>query len=91
MFENLFIKSLFFFIINIIIFYLVNLLILKKNFLIDLKNNSSHKRLINSDIVPISGGIMILFNLFLFNYFSLLNYLLITCIFIIGLFADIQN
>ena len=34
----------------------------KKNFLIDLKYSSSHKKLINSDIVPISGGVIIYLN-----------------------------
>ena len=77
--------------INITVFYLINSIILKNNLLIDLKNISSHKKLLNLDIVPISGGIILFLNLLFFNYFNLFNLIFITAIFLIGLFADIQK
>ncbi|WP_440653643.1 hypothetical protein [Candidatus Pelagibacter sp. HIMB1506] len=91
MINSLFLQSLLIFFINISVFYLVNKFILKKNFLIDLKKKNSHKKLINLDEVPISGGVVIFLNLLFFNYFSLVNYILISLIFLIGLLADIQR
>lgn len=88
---NLISQLLFFFLLNIILFALLNFLILKNNFLIDLKSSSSHKKLISPELVPVSGGVIIFLNLFFFNYFNLLNLILIASIFLIGLFADIQK
>ena len=89
--EYFLIKFLLILLINITVFYLINSIILKNNLLIDLKNISSHKKLLNLDIVPISGGIILLLNLLFFNYFNLFNSIFITAIFLIGLFADIQK
>lgn len=89
--ENLIIQSTFIFLFNFVLFALINFFILKKNFLIDLKHSSSHKKLINSDIVPVSGGVIIYLNFLFFNNFDLFNLSLITLIFLIGLFADTQK
>lgn len=89
--ENFIAKLLSILLTNLTIFYLTNLFIIKTNFLVDLKNISSHKNLLNSDLVPISGGIILFLNLLLLNYFNFLNIVLIALIFLIGLFADIQK
>ena len=89
--ENLIIQLTFIFLFNSVLFALINFFILKKNFLIDLKYSSSHKKLINSDIVPVSGGVIIYLNFLFFNNFNLFNLSLITLIFLIGLFADMQK
>ena len=79
-------------IFNLALFYFMNLIILKKNFLIDVKNISFHKQLISKDIVPISGGIIILINSLLFNFFeSFVNQIIMIIIFLIGFLADIQK
>ena len=75
-----------------VIFNFFFILILKKNLFVDIKNFSSHKQLINSDAVPISGGIIILLNSLFFNFFNnTFNQFLIFGVFIIGLLADIQK
>ncbi len=77
---------------NIILFSVINTLILKKNFLVDIKNFSFHKNLISSDLVPISGGIIILLNsLFLNFFYEQYNQFLIIGVFLVGLFADIHK
>ena len=57
-------------IFNLVLFYFVNFIILRKKFLIDIKNTSFHKQLISKDLVPISGGVIILINSLLFNFFD---------------------
>ena len=89
--ENLIINFFFLLIFNLLVFYLINFLILKNKILIDIKNSSFHKQLINSDLVPISGGTVIFLNLLIFNYFNLFNQILIIAIFLLGLLADIQK
>ena len=88
---HLIINFFFVLIFNLSVFYLINFLILKNKILIDIKNVSFHKQLINSDLVPISGGIVIFLNLLIFNYFNLFNQILIIAIFLLGLLADIQK
>ena len=79
-------------IFNLVLFYFVNFIILRKKFLIDIKNTSFHKQLISKDLVPISGGVIILINSLLFNFFdSFANQILISIIFLIGLLADTQK
>ncbi len=89
--ENLIINFFFVLIYNLLVFYLINFLISKNKILIDIKNTSSHKQLINSDLVPISGGLVIFLNLLLYNYFNLFNKILIIALFLLGLLADIQK
>jgi len=85
---NLFI----FFVINFFVFFLINFILLKKNLLIDEKAKSPHKQLVNNELVPISGGIILLINCFFFNFITFSIALpLIIGIYLIGLLADIQR
>jgi len=92
-FSNISISNFFLILIlNLSMFYLVNLIFIKKNILIDMKKGSSHKQLINRDMVPISGGIILLLNCLFFGFFNnIISHLLIFSIFLIGLFADLQK
>ena len=77
---------------NIIIFSLINILFLKKNFLIDNKNFSKHKSFANTEIVPLSGGIVLLIGCLSINLFnSLINNILITATFFVGFLSDTQR
>lgn len=77
---------------NIFLFISINLLCTKQNILIDLKKSSLHKRFLNRDLVPISGGSILLINCLLFGIFNNLeNQIIILVIFFIGLFADLQK
>ena len=89
--ENLIINFFFILIYNLLVFYLINFLISKNKILIDIKNTSSHKQLINSDLVPISGGLVIFLNLLLYNYFNLFNKILIIALFLLGLLISGEN
>ncbi len=78
--------------INLLLFFFLNTLFFKKNILIDQKKTSSHKQLINKDAVPLSGGIILLINCIFFDIFnSWQNQILISTIFLVGLFADLQK
>jgi UDP-N-acetylmuramyl pentapeptide phosphotransferase/UDP-N-acetylglucosamine-1-phosphate transferase len=65
----------------------LNFLLKKKNFLLDNKG-LPHKSFASKEAVPLSGGFIILFNLFLFstNYLFLYFFILI---FILGIFSDL--
>ena len=77
------------FIIIFILFNLLNFLCLKNNILIDLTTKLNHKKLTNKKYVPITGGILIVFSLFFFLLqISLINKLIFTLIFILGLLSD---
>jgi len=77
---------------NIVIFSLINILFLKKNFLIDNKNFSKHKSFANTEIVPLSGGIVLLIGWLSINLFnSLLNNILIAATFFVGFLSDTQR
>ena len=79
-------------VLNLLLFYVINFILVKKNILIDLKKTSSHKQLINTDLVPVSGGLILLINCIIFNIFdNLLNQVLVLSLFLIGLFADFQK
>ena len=68
--NNLLLNFFIFFVINFFLFFLTNFILLKKNLLIDEKSKSPHKQLVNSELVPISGGIILLINCFFFNYLT---------------------
>ena len=77
---------------NILLIFLLNSIFLKKKFLID-KKQLVHKSYISKDIVPISGGFLIIFNLLFFNSNHLANFFFFG-IFCLGIFSDlliIQN
>ena len=78
--------------INLILFFSLNYIFFKKNILIDKKKTSTHKQLINRDAVPISGGIILLINCIFFDIFNgWQNQILISLIFLVGFFADLQK
>ena len=78
--------------INLILFFSLNYIFFKKNILIDKKKTSTHKQLINRDTVPISGGIILLINCIFFDIFNgWQNQILISLIFLVGFFADLQK
>ena len=72
---------------SISLLILVNFFFKKKSFLVDNKN-LVHKSFTSKESVPLSGGIVIFFNLALFsnNHFILLFFFLI---FILGIFSDL--
>ena len=79
-------------VLNLLLFYVINFILIKKNLLIDQKTTSSHKQLINTDLVPVSGGLILLINCMVLNVFdNLLNQVLISFLFSVGLFADFQK
>ena len=94
--EYFLIKFLLILLINITVFYLINSIILKNNLLIDLKNISSHKKLLNLDIVPISGGIILLLNLSALTFlqkhrYSSLNKFTLRAFFIYSIYYNIYS
>ena len=78
--------------INFLLLLFLNSIFIKKNILIDKKKTSLHKQFISRDEVPISGGIILLMNCTFFDIFnSWLNQIMISFIFLVGLFADLQK
>ena len=65
--DKFLLNFLIFFVINFVLFFLINFILLKQKFLIDQKSKSSHKQLINNELVPISGGIVLFVNCFLMS------------------------
>ncbi len=77
---------------HILLIFFLNYFFLKKNVLVD-KKQLAHKSFISKDLVPISGGFLIFFNLLLFNDNYLANIFLFA-LFFLGVFSDlliIQN
>ena len=71
---------------GLIIFFL-NSFFLKKNFLID-KKQLFHKSFASKDLVPISGGFLIIGNLLFFNSNYLANIFFLS-IFLLGILSDL--
>ena len=71
---------------SILLISLFNFFFYKKEFLLD-KKKLSHKSFLSNNSVPLTGGIVILFNLLIFSN----NYLIIffILIFILGVFSDL--
>jgi UDP-N-acetylmuramyl pentapeptide phosphotransferase/UDP-N-acetylglucosamine-1-phosphate transferase len=74
-------------IFNILLIFLLNILFLKKKFLLD-KKQLVHKSFISNDIVPLSGGFLIFFNLLFFNKNYLENIFFLG-IFLLGILSDL--
>lgn len=77
----------FFIISNILFIFLLNKILLKKDFLVD-KKKLKHKHFISREPVPISGGFLILLNLFFLNNNYLENFFYFA-IFFLGIFSDL--
>jgi UDP-N-acetylmuramyl pentapeptide phosphotransferase/UDP-N-acetylglucosamine-1-phosphate transferase len=72
---------------NVLLIFFLNIIFIKKKILIDVKK-LSHKSFTSKDLVPISGGFLILFNLFFFNsnYFANFFFFLL---FFLGVLSDL--
>ena len=85
---NLFFDSL----ILITLIFFVNFFLLKTNLLFDKTNISKHKKLLNKEKVPLSGGILILLTIFLLlKDINILSKLIFLLIFLLGLLSDIDK
>jgi len=73
--------------IYILIIFILNRFFLKINFLID-KKQLVHKSYVSKDLVPISGGFLIIANLLFFNSNHLANIFFLS-IFLLGIFSDL--
>ena len=78
---------------NLILFLVINFLFIKKKIFIDKAlEKDTHKSFVNSEIVPLSGGVILLLNCFIFNFFDNLYYLIcFAFLFLIGLLSDTAN
>ena len=72
---------------NLLLIYLLNKIFIKKNFLLDRKI-LTHKNFISTDIVPISGGFIIIINLLLLNS-NYLHNIFFFGMFFLGLLSDL--
>jgi UDP-N-acetylmuramyl pentapeptide phosphotransferase/UDP-N-acetylglucosamine-1-phosphate transferase len=72
---------------NVLLIFFLNNLFLKRNFLID-KKQLEHKYFVSTDLVPISGGFLILANLLFFNSNHSANIFFFS-IFLLGIFSDL--
>ena len=80
------------FLINILILFTINKFFLLKNFCLDKVDSSPHKNYVKSGSVPISGGIVIMSSLIIFNYFDKISNLLFALsIFVIGIMSDLDK
>ena len=72
-----------------VIFHAINFFFKKKKFLIDNYIDSKHKNFVNKDLVPLTGGILLLINLIIFiPEFDLFTKILFLLIFLLGLSSD---
>ena len=83
----------FLFFFNIISFIILNFILIKKNFLIDrVFDKEIHKKFVNQELVPLTGGIILLLNCIFLNFFDNFYYqLCFVAIFSIGLLSDTGN
>jgi UDP-N-acetylmuramyl pentapeptide phosphotransferase/UDP-N-acetylglucosamine-1-phosphate transferase len=71
---------------SILLISTLNFFFLKNKFLLD-KKKLSHKSFLSNDLVPLTGGFAIIFNLLIFsNNYSIIFFLLI---FLLGIFSDL--
>ena len=72
---------------NLVLFISLNKFFIKKNYLVD-KKELIHKSFISKELVPISGGFLILFNIFFLNN-NLLEKFFFLLIFFLGILSDL--
>lgn len=75
--------------ISLFFIYFINFLLIKYNFLLD-KKFYPHKSFTNSNLVPLSGGIIVTLTTLLFFQNKLIHVYLIYLIFLIGLLSDLN-
>ena len=78
---------------NLILFFVINFFLIKKKILIDrILDKDIHKNFVNSEIVPLSGGVILLLNCFILNFFDNFYYLIcFAFLFLVGLLSDTAN
>jgi UDP-N-acetylmuramyl pentapeptide phosphotransferase/UDP-N-acetylglucosamine-1-phosphate transferase len=72
----------------VLLIFFLNIFFIKKRILIDIKK-LSHKSFASDDLVPISGGFLILFNLIFFNSNYLAN-IFFFLLFFLGILSDLM-
>ena len=91
MFEDSYLNFLIILFSYIIVFFVINSFLINKKILLDSYQSSKHKKLISNQNVPLSGGLVLLLSIFFFKLEdSLLNYILILIIYLIGLLSDLR-
>ena len=76
----------------ILFFYILNYIFKRNNILLDKIESSKHKKFLISDNVPLSGGILILIAIIFFvNEITILDKVLFSIIFLVGLSSDLQK
>ncbi len=81
------------FFLNIVSYIILNFVLIKKGFLIDrVFDKEIHKKFINEEAVPLSGGAILLLNCFFLNFFDNFYYqFCFVILFFIGLLSDTAN
>tara|TARA_B100000787_G_C16181645_1_gene292198 strand:+ start:585 stop:1601 length:1017 start_codon:yes stop_codon:yes gene_type:complete len=75
-----------------LIFLLVNYLLITNRYLLDKVDFSNHKKFIQRNETPITGGLFLLSSIFFFtNKFDITQLILLTSIFLIGFISDIYK
>ena len=73
-------------------FLLINYLLITNKYLLDKVDFSKHKKFIQRNEAPITGGLFLLISIFFFtNKFDKAELILLTCIFLIGFISDIYK
>ena len=74
------------------LFYLLNLILKKKKILIDKSENFTHKKFVNNENVPISGGILFIFVIFILSIdLNIINKVIIFSVFLLGFLSDLDK
>lgn len=78
-------------ILNFFLFYLINKSLLKKKYLIDRTNSKEvQKHFLNFESVPLSGGLILIINSLILNYFeNYYNQILFISIYALGILSDL--
>ena len=76
---------------NILLFYLINKYLLKKKFLLDrVSDQDIHKQFLSLKSVPLSGGLILIINCVVLNYFdNYYNQILFISIYALGVLSDL--
>ena len=80
------------FLILVPLFHLFNNYLIKNKILLDKINSSEHKKFINQDLVPLSGGVLIFISLIFFiKELDYINKFFLSVLFFLGLLSDLQK
>ena len=78
-------------ILNFFLFYLINKFLLKKKYLLDRTNSEeAHKKFLNFKSVPLSGGLILIINCSVLNYFeNYYNQIFFISMYALGVLSDL--